>query len=210
MLAGINVTHSGGCTLEMFDGVPDKDGFFATPRSREGTWNGRPIWRSHPLYMGMNQLNGGFHFGLTLTCEGSVDPTASVMWAAITKKTAIKDNPKLTPPPPFDKATEVKAPSAPNSLTRMHVIDAQGTYRLSRRDCELYTVNVIRSGMASRIELYTGDLRGVFSLPAGSSPGFCSDSFPLGGFCERGLYVRCSGGAPLFAVTWREKDLQTV
>ena len=209
MFAGINVTFSGGVTLTIYDGVPDKDGFFTEPKSREGAYPGRPIWRSHPLYMGMNQLNGGFHYGLTLMCEGSVDPTASIMWSAV-KKSAKKVEPLQPVPPPFDTAKDIKAPSAPNALTRMHVIDTPGTYRLSRRDCELYAVNIIRSGMASRIGLYTGKLRGVFSLPAGSAPGFCSDSFPIGGFCEDGLYVQALGGMPLFGVIWREKDLQTV
>lgn len=214
MLAGISSTYAGGVTLEIYDGIPDADGFFPKPASTEGAYNGRSIWRSHPLYMGMNQLNGGFHHGLTVICDGSVDPTVSITWAAVKsspKKAGSPGSPTKVEPP-FDSAKEVRAPSAPNSLTRSHVIDTPGVYHLARRDCELYCVNVIRSGMSSRIRVYDGLFRPLFSLPAGSAPGFCSDSFPIGGFCEKGMYVTSHSRStfPLFGVTWREKDLQLV
>jgi hypothetical protein len=98
-LRTIACTHGGSGAIEVLDGIPDDNGFFAdeamlepigplpshyaAPRDYDDAvaqYNsdlkayhcrrGRPLYRANPVVMGSWMLDGGFHHGLTIRAQG--------------------------------------------------------------------------------------------------------------------------------------------
>lgn len=98
-------THAGSGGLAVYDGIPDKEGFFpdkkpvwelpenptpeqleeAEKKAREFEWafNGREVYYAHPACMGMWMLDGGLQHGLTIVSSGlhiGTSPVVSITW----------------------------------------------------------------------------------------------------------------------------------
>jgi len=89
----IACTHAGTGTLQVFDGVPDENGFFpdedlpeTDPKYEQR--NGRPIYRATPTVMGSWMQDGGFYHGLTVFHTGGHENAgccASIVWMPVGK-----------------------------------------------------------------------------------------------------------------------------
>jgi hypothetical protein len=105
------------------------------------------------------------------------------------------------------KLTDVIVPPAPGSLMRTAFLSQIGKFRISRRDAELYSVQITFAGAWGRIRVYTGLGRQVFRQQS-TFPG----SFWLSGGCEDGIIVHLESKttAPSVSVNFREADLALV
>lgn len=105
------------------------------------------------------------------------------------------------------KLTDVMVPPAPGSLMRAVQLSEVGKFRISRRDAELYSVQITSAGAWGRVRVYTGAGRQVFRLNS-TFPG----SFWLSGGCEAGIIVDLDSAtaAPTVTVNFRERDLEMV
>ena len=103
-LRTIACTHAGSGAIDVLDGIPDDNGFFADeemtdPSGRQAdfatpddytaairSWHsrrGRRIYPANPVVMGSWMLDGGFIHGLTIRAEGgaaSACAMASIVW----------------------------------------------------------------------------------------------------------------------------------
>lgn len=102
---------------------------------------------------------------------------------------------------------DVRVPAAPGSLMRAVQLWDVGRFRVSRRDAELYSVQITSAGAWGRIWVYDGTGRKVFHMPS-TFPG----SFWLSGGCKDGIivYLDSLDMAPTVTVNFREKDTQDV
>lgn len=97
---------------------------------------------------------------------------------------------------------DVYAPALPGSLMRCALLDRPGKFRLARRDCELYSVQIINAGDWGRLWAKTGRDRSVFHQPS-----TFTGSFVLGGGCEDGLIMELhSIDTFCVEINWREPD----
>lgn len=82
-----------------------------------------------------------------------------------------------------------------------------GKFRISRRDAELYSVQITSAGAWGRIRVYNGLGREIFHLQS-TFPG----SFWLGAGLEDGIIVELdsASAAPTVTVNFREADLVLV
>lgn len=213
MLQTLNITHAGGGELMVYDGVPNKDGFFPDERLTETdpkyhTSNGRVFYHFSPVYMGAWMSNAGFKHGLTVVALGSDVPAfATIVWQSVkqaAKPTLPVEKPK---PEPVTIKREVKAPAYPHSLTRSANLINLGATRIARRSAELYSVMVTHGGAFCRLIISNGKhvpLFDMFSAFVGS--------FVIGAGCEDGIILDVDGKdqPPIIQVNWREPDLQLV
>jgi len=79
---------------------------------------------------------------------------------------------------------DIYTPAAPGSLMRCARVAAPGLWRLARRDCELYSVQIVSSGSWGRARVMTGAGRPIWCQPS-----TFTGSFVLGGAAEGGLIV---------------------
>lgn len=101
---------------------------------------------------------------------------------------------------------DIYAPAAPGSLMRCAVLDRPGIYRLARRDCELYSIQIVGAGDWGRARALTGRGRPVFSMPS-----TFTGSFWLSGGLEDGLIMELFAlNYMTFEVNWRETDRRLV
>lgn len=101
---------------------------------------------------------------------------------------------------------DVYTPAAPGSLMRTAVLDKPGHYRLARRDCELYSVQIINAGDWARARALTGEGRPVWYQPS-----TFTGSFWLCGGLEGGLIMELDALETVcFAINWRESDRSIV
>lgn len=97
---------------------------------------------------------------------------------------------------------DLRAPAAPGSLMRTLVIDKPGLYRLARRDCELYSVQIINAGDWGKAWARTGNGRPIWHQPS-----TFTGSFWLSAGCEEGLLVELLAlNSICFSFNWREPD----
>ncbi len=98
---------------------------------------------------------------------------------------------------------DIYAPSAPGSLMRSYRIIRAGAFRLARRSCELYSVQIVAAGAWGRVQLEdaTGELKFL-------QPSMFTGSFWLSGGAIGGLIARVDArdAAPNLAINWREPD----
>ena len=102
---------------------------------------------------------------------------------------------------------DIRVPAAPGSLMRSHVVDKIGRFRLCRRDCELYSVQIMNAGAFARATVTDGAGRRVWHQPS-----TFTGSFWLSGGLEGGLIVEVHSKdmAAHLMINWREKDRDLV
>lgn len=84
---------------------------------------------------------------------------------------------------------------------RVALLDLPGRYRLARRDCELYSVQILNAGDWGKAWAFDGEGRPVFHQPS-----TFTGSFWLGGFCRGGLVVELIAlNIIVFQINWRER-----
>lgn len=104
------------------------------------------------------------------------------------------------------KIVDEYTPCAPGSLMRSATIERLGLTRVCRRDCELYSVQILSSGAWIRARVLTGAGR-----PLWFQPSCFTGSFVLMAGAEDGLVLEMGGrdrGATIL-LNWREptKDI---
>lgn len=101
---------------------------------------------------------------------------------------------------------DVLAPPAPGSLMRAYSLEASGLWRLARRTCELYSVQILCAGAWGRIKVFNGQGRGLWHQPS-----TFTGSFWLSAEARDGLIVEMSSDeAPNITINWREPDMQVI
>jgi len=102
---------------------------------------------------------------------------------------------------------DLYVPASPGSLMRAVQLCQNGKFRISRRDAELYSVQIISSGAWAHLDVYNGKGRKIFPMCSAFT-----GSFWLSAGAEGGLIVCLLSRttAPLVMVNFREKDLKVV
>ncbi len=101
---------------------------------------------------------------------------------------------------------DLRVPAAPGSLMRSVVVSKPGKYRLARRDCELYSVQIVSAGAWGRAKVMNGKGR-----PLWEQPSTFTGSFWLSAGAEDGIIVHLySTESPNLTINWREPDLEMV
>jgi len=100
--------------------------------------------------------------------------------------------------------TDVIVPAAPGSLMRACQLWAIGKFRVSRRDAELYSVQVTSMGAWGRIRVWNGHGRLLFFMPS-----TVTGSFWLSAGAEDGIIVGLESltTAPTVTINFRERDI---
>jgi hypothetical protein len=100
---------------------------------------------------------------------------------------------------------DIYTPAAPGSLMRSIRIEDNGKFRVARRDCELYSVQIAGNGAWSKLKISNGEGRELFHMPS------CfTGSFVVGGESEGGLYIEVSATVPPnLTINFREMDRET-
>lgn len=95
------ITHAGGGSLAIIDGIPDENGHFpdepplpgpGDPPEAFEAWGkraNREYFRASPVVMGSWMLNAGFHNGLTVWASGgheTISPIVTIVWTAFRKR----------------------------------------------------------------------------------------------------------------------------
>lgn len=102
---------------------------------------------------------------------------------------------------------DLYAPSAPGSLMRACRLTSAGLFRIARRSCELYSVQIVSAGAWGRFVCMDGRGESKFMQPS-----TFTGSFWLGASCEDGLLVDvdCRDAATNLTINWREPDMRIV
>lgn len=102
----------------------------------------------------------------------------------------------------IEQAADLIVPRSKATLTRSATILQSGLFRLSRKTCSLYSVEIKSCGAWGRILILDGDENEVFFQPS-----TFTGSFVLDACCWNGLYVWNMSGpgsdSPI-NVNWRE------
>lgn len=215
MLQVCLITHAGAGELDIYDGVPDEEGFFPDqniPQSdpKYGAANGRRFSSFSPVYMGAWQMNAGFHHGLTIICRGGDQaPFATFVWTAKGKSVVSPrfQKAEVKPEKYVQNIKDVTTPAAPGSLMRSVTVSDIGIKRIARRTAELYSVMITHAGSFCRLILRHGD-----GTPFFDQFSTFTGSFLLGACAKEGVLVDIDGNqmAPLIQVNWREPDMQLI
>lgn len=105
----------------------------------------------------------------------------------------------------FTEPKEIYAPAAPGSLMRTICVEGPGLFRLSRRDCELYSVQIVSAGAWGRARVTNGKGRKLWEQPS-----TFTGSFWLSAGAEAGLLVELYGDGTNLTLNWREPDREMV
>ena len=101
---------------------------------------------------------------------------------------------------------DILTPAAPGALMRTATLIKPGSFRLSRRDCELYSVQIFSSGDWGKMQVTDGTGRDIFSQLS-----TFTGSFWLGAGCKDGLIVRLYVLSMIsVGLNWRERDRKLV
>jgi hypothetical protein len=85
---------------------------------------------------------------------------------------------------------------------RAQIVDRVGLFRLARRGCELYSVQIASAGAWARMRVLNAKGRVLWFQPSSFT-----GSFWLGAHAEDGLLVETAGNsAPQLIVNYREPD----
>lgn len=98
---------------------------------------------------------------------------------------------------------DVKVPAPSRSLTRAIQLWHKGLFRISRRDAELYSVQITSAGAWARIRIWNGLGRLIFHQNS-----TFTGSFVLNGGAEAGIIVGLEAMdiAPNVMINFRERD----
>jgi len=97
---------------------------------------------------------------------------------------------------------------APGSLLRSIRIGKTGIYRVSRRDCELYSVMITSSGAWGRAKLFDADGNDIWLQPSAFTGSFVLMAGAFGGLLAS-IYS-ADLFAPWLTINWRERDRKIV
>ncbi len=210
MLQTLNITHAGSGELSVYDGVPNKDGFFPDEHildtdPKYHMSNGRLFYHFSPVYMGAWMSNAGFMHGLTIHATGDMAPFVTAVWQA-TRSGQKTQLPVHKPEPESlttTKIRDVQAPAFKHSLTRSTSIPWVGSTRIARRGAELYSIMITHSGSFCRVIAKNGKLVPLFDMFSAFV-----GSFVIGGWAEDGIIIDVEGKQqpPILQVNWREPD----
>lgn len=120
----------------------------------------------------------------------------------------IEDWEACKPCPVIEDAIDLYTQAAPKALMRSRVFKESGIFRISRRDCELYSVEIKTCGAWGRLLILDGNSDWVFYQPSAFT-----GSFVLGACCFGGMYlwaVSGPGADSLLTINWREQDRKLV
>lgn len=87
------------------------------------------------------------------------------------------------------------------------MINEPGVHRLSRRDCELYSVMILSAGSWGRVRIEDGNRRGLWAQPSTFTGSFWLSVAACGGLI---VSVWASGASCNLTVNYREKDCEVV
>lgn len=100
---------------------------------------------------------------------------------------------------------DIRVAASPSSLMRCARVSRPGLFRLARRDCELYSVQIVGSGTFTRIKMMTGTRRNLWEQVS-----TFTGSFWLSAFSEEGLLCEIhalnEASSPNLTLNWRERD----
>lgn len=100
---------------------------------------------------------------------------------------------------------DIRVAASPSSLMRAARVSRPGLFRLSRRDCELYSVQIVGGGTFTRIKMMTGTMRVIWEQISTFTGSFwLSASSENGLFCE--IHALDEASSPNLTVNWRERD----
>lgn len=216
MLQVVDITHSGSGELDIYDGVPNDNGYFPDNITDESDskWpasNGRRFVGWSPIYMGAWQMNAGFRHGLTVISSGGADaPYATFVWVAMKKAPVIPPKASIVPKPDTvikSAVKDVKVPASAGSLMRSVSVSKSGLTRIARRTSELYSVMIAHAGSFCELVIRDG-----FGVPLFKQPSTFTGSFVIGGCAKGGIIVDLRGNQqmPTIQINWREPDTQLV
>lgn len=104
---------------------------------------------------------------------------------------------------------DVYVEASPSTLMRCARVSRPGLFRLARRDCELYSVQIVGGGTFTRVKMVAGSGREIWEMPSSFT-----GSFWLSAGCEEGLmcevHARDEVSCPNLTINWRETDRRTV
>lgn len=104
---------------------------------------------------------------------------------------------------------DVYVSPSPSSLMRCARVSRPGSFRLARRACELYSVQIVGGGTFTRVRARAGSGREVWEMPSSFT-----GSFWLSAGLEDGLIVevhaRDEASCPNLTVNWREPTREVV
>ncbi len=100
---------------------------------------------------------------------------------------------------------DVFVPPGPGSLMRSHLITSPGKFRLARRECELYSIEIMIPGSWPRFIV-----RETNGRMAWYEPSAFTGSFTHGGGMEDMVVEIHSSSTPLAVINWREADREMV
>lgn len=104
---------------------------------------------------------------------------------------------------------DVRVAASPSSLMRCARVSRPGLFRLSRRSCELYSVQIVGSGTFTRIKMMTGTMRDLWEQISTFTGSFwLSAASEEGLFCE--IHALNEVSSPNLTINWREPDRQIV
>ena len=99
---------------------------------------------------------------------------------------------------------ELYPPAARGALMRSCIITERGVFRLSRRDCEVYSIMIVRNAWGrARLSNANGD--GIWYQPS-----LFAGSFWLNASATGGLIFNNSSDQGEFQINFREQDRKTV
>ncbi len=108
-------------------------------------------------------------------------------------------------PDPIPGIEDMYVPPAPGSLMRCAVLKKPGKFRLSRRDCELYSVEIMNPGAWPRYIIRDTDDRIAWYEPSAFT-----GSFTHGGGMKDLVVEIHSSSTPLACINFREQDREIV
>lgn len=107
-----------------------------------------------------------------------------------------------------EDAIDLYTPALAGANMRSRKISESGLFRLARRTCSLYSIEIKASGSWGRILIF--DEKELWKF---FQPSTFTGSFVLEGCCYDGLYVHSKSGPgtdALLTINWRELDGQLI
>ena len=100
---------------------------------------------------------------------------------------------------------DLYAPSAPGSLMRSYPVPGArpGRFRLARRDCELYSVQIISAGAWGRVRVIDGEGTELWMQPSTFTGSFWCSAAARGGLI---VEMASRDRGPNVTINWREPD----
>lgn len=103
--------------------------------------------------------------------------------------------------------TDLYVPSAKGSLMRAVLLQSIGKFRISRRDAEIYSVQIVNAGAWASLVVADGSGRELFIQPSTFTGSFWLGAGALGGIIA---YLRSKTMAPSIVINFRERDQKLV